>query len=429
MEKRFHLRERGTTVRTEIVAGVTTFLTMAYIIIVNPAVLSAAGVPFDQVFFATVVAAVIGTLTIALFANYPIAIAPGMGLNAYFTSVVATQGISYQTVFAAVFVAGILFLLLTFSKFQEMLIAAIPAPLKFGITAGIGLFIAFLGLKMAGIVVANPDTLITLGNLQAPETVLSIIGLFITVFFIMRNIKGALFIGMAITALLGYMSGMLTINGVVSLPPMPVILDFDFSGLISHSLYSVVFAFLLVTLFDTTGTFIGVTEQAGLAKDGKLTKTRAVLTADALATTIGAAFGTSPSTTYIESSSGIAAGGRTGLTSVVVALLFAASLFLSPLIASISSLSAITAPALIIVGSYMMGGLAKVEWGKFDEAFPAFIVIVSMPLTSSIATGIALGFILYPLLKLFSGRGKEVHPIVYIIGVIFVLQMIFFPMH
>jgi len=429
MERLFKLRELGTSVRTEILAGSTTFLTMMYIIIVNPAILSSAGVPFNQVFIATIVSAVIGTLIMALFANYPIAIAPGMGMNAYFASVVATQGVSYQVVFGTVLLAGILFLLLTFTKFRELLIESIPASLKYGITSGIGLFIAFIGLRMSGIVVANPETFVSFGDLHKPVTILSIGGLFITFILIARKVNGALFIGMLLTAVIGYFMGLLEIKGVVSAPPEVVFFDLDIQGVFSNSLYTVVFAFLLVTIFDTTGTMIGVAEQANLMKNGKLPRAKSALIADAAATTVGAMFGTSPSSAYIESSSGVAAGGRSGLTSLVVATLFLVALFFSPLVSAISSLSAITAPALIIVGCYMMEGLGKINWKDFDEAFPAFAVILTMPLTSSIATGIAIGFITYPIIKLVSGKGKEVHPIIYVFGAIFVIQMVFFPGH
>ncbi|MFJ8267963.1 NCS2 family permease [Peribacillus asahii] len=429
MERLFRLRELGTNVRTEILAGFTTFLTMAYIIVVNPAILSAAGVPFNQVFIATILAAAIGTLIMALLANYPIAIAPGMGMNAYFTSVVATQGVSYQVVFGTVFLAGILFIILSLTKFRQLLIESMPTSLKYGITAGIGLFIAFIGLKMSGIVVADPNSVVVLGDLHKPVTILSIVGLFITFILIARKIKGALFIGMLITAIIGYFMGMLQIEGVVSTPPAIVFFDLDITGVFSNSLYTVVFAFLLVTIFDTTGTMVGVAEQAGLMKDGKLPRAKSALAADAVATTVGATLGTSPSSAYVESSSGVAAGGRSGLTAFVVAILFLIALFFSPLVAAISSLSAITAPALIIVGCYMMEGLAKIDWKEFDEAFPAFAVILTMPLTGSIATGIAIGFITYPIIKLVSGKGKDVHPIIYLFGIIFFIQMAFFPGH
>lgn len=429
MEKFFSLKENGTDVRTEVMAGVTTFLTMVYILIVNPALLSSIGIPFEQVFMATVISAVIGTLIMGLVAKYPIAIAPGMGLNAYFASVVGAQGLSYQTVFGTVFIAGLLFLLISVTSLRKMIIDAIPNSLKYGITSGIGLFIAFIGLKNAGIVVPNESTMVTLGDLHQPGTVLALAGLFITLIFMARNIKGAIFIGMIITAIIGYFIGLLNFDGFLSVPPTPVFFDIDIAGVFTNSLYSIVFAFLLVTIFDTTGTLIGVTEQAGLTKDGKIPRAKKAFLGDAIATTVGSMFGTSPSTAYVESSTGVAAGGRTGLTATVVAILFAVSIFFSPLISAISSVQAITAPVLIIVGCFMMEGLAKVNWKIFDEAFPAFAIILTMPLTSSISTGIAIGFITYPLMKVFSGKGKSVHPLIYIFGLIFLIQLIFFPTH
>ncbi|MGO4886324.1 NCS2 family permease [Anaerobacillus sp. MEB173] len=429
MEKFFNLKEHGTTPRTEFIAGITTFLTMVYIIIVNPAILSSAGVPFEQVFMATIISAVIGTLYMGLFAKYPIAIAPGMGMNAYFASVVATHGVPYQVVFGTVFLAGVLFVILSLTSIREVLIKAIPNSLKYGITSGIGLFIAFIGLKMSGIVVPNPDTMVTFGDLHQPVTILSLFGLFLTLILLARKINGALFIGMIITGVVGYFFNLLHFDGVVSMPPTPVFFDLDIAGVFSYGLYTVVFAFLLVTIFDTTGTMIGVAEQAGLMKEGKFPRAKNALMADALATTVGSTFGTSPSSAYIESSAGVAAGGRTGLTAVVVAILFILAMFFSPIIAAISSLPAITAPVLIIVGCFMMEGLSRIDWKTFDDAFPAFAIILTMPLTSSIATGIAIGFITYPLMKLVSGKGKEVHPILYVFGVIFIIQMIFFPAH
>lgn len=429
MKTFFKLEENKTTIQTEVMAGLTTFLTMVYIVIVNPAVLSAAGVPFDQVFMATVITAVTGTLYMALFANYPIAIAPGMGLNAYFASVVATQGVSYQVVFGTVFLAGIIFMLLSFTKLRETLIGAIPPSLKFGITSGIGLFIAFLGLKMSGLVIPNEANMVGFGDLHNPITILTLVGLFITLILYIWRVKGALFIGMLITGVIGFLTGHLEFEGVVSAPPAPVFFDIDIAGVFSNGLYTVVFAFLLVTIFDTTGTMIGVAEQGGFMKDGQLPRAKSALLADATATTVGSLFGTSPATAYIESTSGVAAGGRTGLTSVVVAVLFAISIFFSPIIKAIADLPAITAPVLIIVGCFMMEGLARIDWKKFDEAFPAFAIILTMPLTSSIATGIAIGFITYPLLKLVSGKGKEVHWLLYVFGIIFAIQMVFFPAH
>ena len=431
VEKYFDLKGNGTNVRTEIIAGFTTFLTMVYIVIVNPAILSAAGVPFEQVFVATIIAAAIGTLMMGLFAKYPIAIAPGMGLNAYFTSVVITQGLSYEAVFGTVFLAGVIIIILSLTKLRRLLIEAIPAPLKYGITAGIGLFIAFIGLQMAGIVQPSTETLVTLGDLTNPIAALAIAGLLITLVLMVKKVTGALFLGMLITAIIGFAFNMLHFDGVFALPPslefIPIGLAVE--GVIANGLYAVVFAFVLVTIFDSTGTLVGVSEQAGLMKNGKLARTKQATISDAVATTVGASLGTSPSCAYIESSSGVAAGGRTGLTSVVVGLLFLVALFFSPAIMAISSLPAITAPILIIVGCFMMEGLAKINWKNFDESFPAFAVILAMPLTYSIATGIAIGFITYPILKVVNGKAKEVHPLIYVFGVIFLIQMIFFPAH
>jgi AGZA family xanthine/uracil permease-like MFS transporter len=428
LEKLFNLKDHQTSVRTEITAGVTTFLTMSYIIVVNPAILTGAGVPFDQVFMATIISAVIGSLMMGLFANYPIAIAPGMGLNAYFASVVATQGLSYQVVFGAVFVAGILFLLLSLTKLRETLINEIPNSLKFGITAGIGLFIAFVGLKNSGLVVPDEVNITGLGDLTDPMVILTIVGLFITLVFYVLGIKGALFWGMVITGIIAFFTGHIQFDSVISAPPAPVFFDLDIAGVFTHGLYTVVIAFLLVTLFDTTGTLIGVAEQGGMMKDGKLPRSKQALFADATATTVGAMFGTSPSTAYIESTSGVAAGGRTGLTTIVVAILFTLSIFFTPIISVVADVPAITSPVLIIVGSFMMQGLAKINWKSFDEAFPTFITMIAMPFTSSIATGIAVGFITYPLLKLARGKGKEVHWLIYLFAVLFLIQLVFFPM-
>lgn len=430
LDKIFKLTKNNTNIQTEVIAGLTTFLTMVYIVVVNPAILSAAGVPFDQVFMATVISAVVGTLCMAFFANYPIAIAPGMGLNAYFASVVASEGLTYQAIFGTVFVAGIIFILLSLTTLRETLIKAIPASLKYGITSGIGLFIAFNGLRMAGIVAPNEANIVGLGDLHNPMTALTLVGLFITLILFVWNIKGALFIGMLITTIIALFTGQLSFSeGYVSAPPMPVFFDLDIGSVFSQGLYTIVFAFLLVTIFDTTGTMIGVAEQAGFMKNGNMPRAKSALLSDATATTVGSMFGTSPSTAYIESTSGVAAGGRTGLTSLVIALLFALSIFFTPIIGAVANLPAITSPVLIIVGCFMMEGLAKINWKTFDEAFPAFAIILSMPLTSSIATGISIGFITYPLLKLVNGRGKDVHWILYVFGIIFVIQMIFFPTH
>lgn len=431
----FKLKENNTNTKTELMAGITTFFTMVYIVVVNPVILADAGVPFQQVFTATIIAAVIGTLWMGLFANYPIAIAPGMGLNAYFAySVVGGhQDITYQTAFAAVFVAGLIFLILSLTPFREKLIEAIPENLKYGITAGIGLFIAFIGLRLTGIITDHPSNLVALGDLHSPSAVLALVGLAVTLVLQVLGVNGALFFGMVITGVIAFFTGNLSFEqGFMSLPSLPdglvVANPFAaFGDVVGHSLYAVVFSFILVTIFDTTGTMIGVAHQAGLMKGKSLPRAREALLSDSIATAVGAMFGTSPTTAYIESSSGVAAGGRTGLTSVTVACLFLLSAFFGPLVSAVSGLSAITAPALIIVGSLMMGSISKIKWDELDEAFPAFLIILSMPLTSSIATGIALGFISYPLLKLVKGKGREVHPLLYVFAVLFFFQLAFLP--
>lgn len=431
----FKLKENNTNVKTELVAGLTTFLTMVYIVVVNPMILADAGVPFDQVFTATIIAAVIGTLWMAIAANYPIAIAPGMGMNAYFAySVVGSHGgITYQTAFAAVFVAGVIFVLLSLTSFRKVLIEAIPANLKHGITAGIGLFIAFIGMRLTGIIQAHPTNLVSLGDLHQPGVLLALLGLTVTLILMALRVHGALFIGMIITGLVAYFTGNLHFDeGFVKMPHLPDGLLVAnpitaFADVFQHSLYAVVFAFLLVTIFDTTGTMIGVAQQAGLMKGNTLPRARQALLADSVATTVGAMFGTSPTSAYIESSSGVAAGGRTGLTTVTVACLFIVAAFFGPLVGSVSQIAAITAPALIIVGSLMIGAVSHIKWDEMDEAFPAFLIILSMPLTSSIATGIALGFVSYPLLKIVTGKWRQVHPIIYVFAVMFFYQLAFLP--
>ncbi|MCH6267236.1 NCS2 family permease [Neobacillus citreus] len=428
----FRLTENGTNIRTEVLAGITTFFTMVYIVVVNPVILADAGVPFDQVFTATILATVVGCLWMALFANYPIAIAPGMGLNAYFAySVVGGQHISYTTAFAAVFVAGIIFVILSLTPLREKLIEAIPENLKHGITAGIGLFIAFIGLRLTKIIVADPVNLVRLGNLHSASALLTTLGLAVTLILMVLRVNGALFFGMIITGILAFFTGQLSFDkGFLSFPSLPEGLMVAnpitaLGDVVHHSLYAVVFSFILVTIFDTTGTMVGVANQAGLMKGDKLPRARHALLSDSVATAIGAMFGTSPTTAYIESTSGVAAGGRTGLTTLTVAVLFILSAFFGPLVGAVSGISAITSPALIIVGSLMMGNIAKIRWGELEEAFPAFLTILAMPLTSSISTGIALGFISYPLLKLVKGKGRDVHPLVYVFAVLFFIQLAF----
>ena len=431
----FRLKEHRTNVKTELIAGMTTFLTMVYIVVVNPVILSDAGVPLDQVFMATIISAVIGTLWMALCANYPIAVAPGMGLNAYFTYavVLASDGkIDYLTAFAAVFVAGIIFLLLSLTPLREKLITMIPKNLKHAITGGIGLFIAFLGLRMANVIVASDSNLVMLGDLTSPGVLLTLFGLLVTVILMVRNVNGALFIGMVVTGIVAVCTNQLHIEKVVAMPHLPEgILIWNpieaIGQVISYGLYGVVFSFILVTLFDTTGTMVGVAKQAGLMKGEQLPRARQALLADSVATTAGSMFGTSPTTAFIESSAGVAAGGRTGLTSLTVAILFIIASFFGPLVSAVSGVAAITSPTLIIVGALMIATIKEIEWNKLDEAFPAFLVILIMPLTSSIATGIAFGFITYPILKIVKGEANKVHPMLYVFAILFAFQLLFLP--
>ncbi|WP_144527345.1 NCS2 family permease [Peribacillus simplex] len=427
----FKLKERNSNIKTEVLAGLTTFLTLAYIIVVNPMILSDAGVPFDQAFTATIFAIIIGTLSMALLANYPIVIAPAMGLNAYFAySVLGTHDISYTVAFSAVFVTGIIFILLSLTSFRSKLIEAIPNNLKHAISAGIGLFITFIGLRLSGVVTQHESNLVTLGSFRDPNVALTLIGLVITIVLIVRNVQGAIFIGMIVTAIIAFFTGQLEINGLVSTPSLPegIIVANPITSIadvINYGLYGVVFSILLVMLFDTTGALLGIVRQAGLLKDNKLEKSGSAFFADSIGTTVGAMFGTSPTAASVESSAGVGAGGKTGLTALVVAILFLMTAFFSPLIGAVSNVAAITAPSLIIVGSMMIKSINEIDWTHFDESFPAFLVIVAMPLTSSIANGIALGFISYPILKMARGKFREVHPFVYMFAVLFLYQLIF----
>ncbi|WP_409303363.1 NCS2 family permease [Peribacillus sp. SCS-155] len=428
----FKLQQRNTSVRTEILAGLTTFLTLAYIVVVNPMILSDAGVPFDQAFTATIIATIAGTLFMAFFANYPIIIAPAMGLNAYFAySVLGTHNIPYSIAFSAVFITGILFLILSLTSFRAKLIDAIPNNLKHAISAGIGLFITFIGLRLSGIVADHPSNLVALGNFKDPKVSLTLIGIAITITLMTLNIQGALFIGMVITGAIAFFSGQLHFNkGVVAAPRLPeglVVFNplTSINDIIEFGLYGVVFSFLLVMLFDTTGALLGIVRQAGLLKEGKLERAGSAFFADSIGTTIGAMFGTSPTAASVESSAGVGAGGKTGLTGITVAVLFLITAFFSPLIGAVSDVTAITAPSLIIVGSFMIRSVSEINWHDFDEAFPAFLVIVSMPLTSSIANGIALGFISYPIMKIAKRKFRDVHPLVYIFAILFLYQLIY----
>ncbi|TVR34668.1 MAG: NCS2 family permease [Nitriliruptor sp.] len=404
---------------------------MAYIVFVNPDILSATGMDFGAVFVATCLAAAIGTLIMGLWAKLPIAQAPGMGLNAFFAfTVVLGMGIPWETALAATFVSGVLFLLLTVTGLRERIINAIPMPMKLAVGAGIGLFIAFIGLANAEIVVPYEPTAVTLGDLSNPNTLLAIFGLIVTALLLLRGLKGAVFYGIIITAVVGVIFGLASApSAVVSTPPS---LAPTFGAglaalpeLLTAQMLVVVFTMLFVDFFDTAGTLIAVTNQAGLlTPEGELPNGGRALVSDATATIAGGVLGTSTTTSYIESSAGVGAGGRTGLTSVVTAGLFLLTLLFSPLLSAVTQY--VTAPALIIVGVMMAKGLGQIEWDRMEIAIPAFVTIIAMPLTYSIANGIALGLILYPLLMAFRGRAKEVSPTMYALGVVLLAYFIFF---
>mgnify|MGYP001207973843 CR=1 FL=1 len=430
----FEFSKHGTNYRREILAGITTFLAMAYILAVNPITLTAdgaTGMDYGAVFTATAIASIIGTLIMGLYAKYPIALAPGMGLNAFFAyTVVLGMGIPWQQALAGVFVSGIIFLILAISGLREVVINAIPAGMKYAVSAGIGLFIAFIGLQNGGIIVDNPATLVSLGSFEEPGTLLALFGIVVTAVLMTRKINGAIFYGIVITAIVGMIFGLVQVpDRVVSAPPsasgfMAFWEPFtDPSIMFSGTMLIVIFTFLFVDFFDTAGTLVGVASQAGLMQGDKLPRAGRALAADSVATIAGAAVGTSTTTSYIESSAGVAAGGRTGLTAIVTAICFALALFFSPVLSVITS--EVTAAALVMVGVLMAANLAKINWQDISEAAPAFITAVTMPLAYSISTGIALGFILYPLTKIIRGEGKQVHPIMYLLFVVFLLYFIF----
>jgi len=427
LEKVFHLREHGTTARTEVLAGVTTFLTMAYIIFVNPQILGATGMDTGAVFVATCVAAALGSLIMGLYANYPIALAPGMGLNAYFAfTVVGQLGYSWQVALGAVFLSGLLFLGLSVAPVREWVINAIPRSLKLAISAGIGLFLAIIALQNAGIVVDHPATLVGLGDMTRPEPLLAALGFVALVALAARRVTGAVVIAILGTAVLGMLLGVTPFGGrLVSLPPdpSPTFLAMDIPGALEAGLLSIVFTFLFIDLFDTAGTLVGVSHRAGLlTPDGRLPRLRKALLADSTATMAGAALGTSTVTSYIESAAGTNVGGRTGLTAVTVALLFLACLFLAPLAADIPAYA--TAPALLYVACLMVRGLTEVDWEDVTEYAPAVVTALAMPLTYSIANGIAFGFITFAAIKLLAGRGREVGPAVLVLTALFITKFI-----
>jgi AGZA family xanthine/uracil permease-like MFS transporter len=427
LEKLFKLKQNQTSLKQEAIAGLTTFMTMAYIIFVNPMMLADAGMDHGAVFVATCLAAAVGCLVMGLMANYPIALAPGMGLNAFFTyTVVGEMGYSWETALGAVFLSGICFLILSLMRIREWIVNSIPMSLRLGIAAGIGLFLALIGLKSAGIVVANPATLVTLGDITAFPAVMAVLGFFLIIAMVQRGMKSAVILSILIVTGLGLIFGDVSYNGIVSMPPSiaPTFMKMDLSQVFEVTMLSVVFAFLFVDLFDTSGTLVAVAQRGGfLDEKGRLPRLNRALTADSLATIAGAALGTSTTTSYIESTAGVSAGGRTGLTAVVVGLLFIAALFLSPLAGTIPAYA--TAGTLFYVAILMMSGLVHVEWEDLTEAAPVVVVCILMPLTFSIATGIAFGIISYAAIKLLTGRFSDLNMGILVLAAMFVAKFIY----
>ena len=428
LEKLFKLKENKTTVRKELIAGLITFLTMSYILIVNPDIMGQTGMNKEALFTATAVVAIIGTLFMAFFANFPVAQAPGMGLNAFFTfTVVLGMGCTWQFALTAVFIEGIAFLLLTLTNVRELIVNKIPQSLKDAIPVGIGLFITLIGLKSAGIVVSNGDTLVALGNMGDKNVWVAFLGIVVIGVLLARNVPGAILIGIIVSTVFALILGVTKVpeGSLISLPPdiSPVFFKFEWSQVFTTKMAIVVFTFLMVNLFDTVGTLLAVASKAGLIdKDGNFPKVKNALFADAMGTTIGAICGTSTTTSYVESVSGVAAGGRTGLTSVSTAALFALALFLSPLFLIVPT--AATAPALIIVGLFMVNSVLKINFDDFTEALPAYLTMIMMPFTYSIAQGIVYGMLGFVFIKVLAGKAKEVSITVYVIGAIFLIKMV-----
>lgn len=429
LEKYFKLSEHNTNVKTEVIAGITTFMTMGYIIMVNPGILSATGMDFGALITATCLSTAIATIFMALYANYPFALAPGMGLNAFFAfTVVLGMGISWEAALAAVFIDGVIFLLLTLVTAREAIFNAIPMNLKLATSVGIGLFIAFIGFTQAGIVVANEATYVALGDFHDPKVLLSVFGLIVAGLLLARGIRGALLISILVTSLTGMILGIVPWpEGIVSPPPSlsPILFKMDFKTAFNFGLIPIIFTFTFVDIFDTMGTLVGVASKANmLDKEGRLPRIRQALAVDAVGTIAGAALGTSTVTTYVESASGVAEGGRTGLTSLVTGVLFLLALFFSPIVAAIPGQA--TAPALILVGLFMMEPVLKIDFSDYTEAIPAFLTIILMPLTYSIAEGLVMGVLSYVVIKLVSGRFKEISPVMFILAVFFVIRFMFF---
>ncbi len=423
LQQFFKLQEHGSSVRTEVVAGVTTFLTMAYIIFVNPAILGDAGVPKDAVFVATCLAAALGTIIMGLYANYPIGMAPGMGLNAYFAyAVVLGMGVPWQSALGAVFISGCLFIVVSLFKVREHIVNGIPHSLRVAITVGLGLFLALIAMKSAGLVVANPETLVRVGDMHNPHTIMAIFGFLLIVTLDRLKVPGALLIGIVAVTVLSFFFGGNTFHGFMSLPPSiaPTLFHLDLQGALGLGLFNVVLVFFLVELFDATGTLMGVASRAGLLVNGRMERLNKALLADSTAIVAGSLLGTSSTTAYLESAAGVQAGGRTGLTALVVAILFLAALFFAPIAGVVPAYA--TAPALLFVACLMLRDLVEVDWSDTTESVPAAITALVIPFTYSIAHGIAFGFITYAGLKLLTGQARQVKPVVWIIAVVFLIK-------
>jgi AGZA family xanthine/uracil permease-like MFS transporter len=426
IERYFHLVENKTTVRREFLGGLTTFLTMAYIVVVNPQILSQAGMPAEGVVFATCISAAAATLVMGLYANYPIALAPGMSLNAYFTyQVCLAMHVPWQTALGVIFFSGVFFLILTVTRVREQIVNGIPDCLKHSTAGGIGMFIAFVGLRNAKVVVANPATFVGLGTFSNHETQLACVGLAIMLILMARKISGAILAGILATTLLGILRGMAGWpTAIFSLPhPSSTWLQLDLRGAMHLGLLEIIFVFLFVDLFDNVGTLVGVCEQGGFVHNGKIPRVGRALVSDAVGTIFGALTGTSTVTSYIESAAGVAAGARTGLSNVFVAGMFLLATFCSPLATAIPGYA--TAPALILVGALMTESIGRVEWREFTEAIPAFVTLLATPLTFSIATGLSLGLISYTLVKVAAGKFREVSAVIWILTALFILRYIY----
>lgn len=423
VERYFQLSENHTTVRQELLAGLTTFMTMAYIVVVNPQILSQTGMPAEGVVFATCISAAIATLVMGLYANYPIALAPGMSLNAYFTySVCLGMHVPWRTALGVIFFSGALFIVITITRVRERIVNGIPDCLKHSTAAGIGVFIAFVGMRNAKLVVANPATFIGLGSFSDRELQAACFGILLTLVLMVRKVNGSILLGICGTVAFGIARGIAPRPAhFVSLPhPSSTFLQLDLRGAVHLGLWEIIFAFLFVDLFDNIGTLMGVCAQAGFVKDGKIPRVGRVLLADGIGTVVGALTGTSTVTSYIESAAGVAAGARTGLSNLVVAGLFLLALFFSPLAAAIPAFA--TAPALILVGGLMMQSIAEINWPDFSEAFPAFVTVIAMPLTFSIATGLSFGVITYTVVKVAAGKRRDVSLVLWILTILFIVR-------